>query len=591
MSQATSTVVHAMKRLAMAEERTSDAQLLRAYADNHDEEAFLHLMRRHGPMVLGVCRRWLGSSPDAEDAFQTTFIVLSQKAARIKDNLPGWLHQVAQRTARKVLRHRSQVISTDCDRRAQDDLDIEHVEWRDLRRALDEELERLPSRERSSIVLCLVEGLTRDEAAERLGVSVRTVDRSLQRGRASLRGRLQRRGLALLTATLLPTEGLVASVPLRLSEATLREAIKAAPPKLIGILSAFGLNLFGILATTMIVVSGMFVGEMIGDGDEPAEKPFSPEKLLVMAPTIRNPTPPDPWGKKIAPSSRLAIDYLKSVQANDGTWEDGSAITLAQPGGQTALISLALLESGVKASDPVLEKSVKYLRQLPLKHTYVVSLNTQLLCLTGDREDKDHLQKQVDWLLKAQQRNKGKLEGWSYSDQPGRGDFSNTQYAITALTAAHRSGIKIEEKLLQELQELLLETQLKNGGWAYTPQSPATHTMTCSSMFCLRMVDECLGDKRTSVDAMKKGWVWLEKNYVIENNPTTFYNLDVLSRLGRVTSTTSIKDHNWFQEGFDFITANQAKQGAIRLNGASLDSNPKLSTPLALRFYANRIRN
>src|SRR5689334_25252263 len=108
----------------------TDAELLGRYARERDEEAFALLLRRHGPMVLGVCRRALGPSPDADDAFQATFIALSRNARRIKERVPGWLFRVAVRTSRRALRRADRArASTD---RADSADDLAAVEWREV---------------------------------------------------------------------------------------------------------------------------------------------------------------------------------------------------------------------------------------------------------------------------------------------------------------------------------------------------------------------------------------------------------------------------------------------------------------------------
>src|SRR5262245_35315620 len=89
---------------AGAAEPTTDAQLLRRFACDGDEAAFADLVTRHGPLVLSVCRRVLGTLQDAEDAFQATFLVLARKAGAIQNPglLGNWLYGVASRIARKA---------------------------------------------------------------------------------------------------------------------------------------------------------------------------------------------------------------------------------------------------------------------------------------------------------------------------------------------------------------------------------------------------------------------------------------------------------------------------------------------------------
>src|SRR5207253_1955030 len=82
----------------------SDGELLGRFVAARDEAAFETLVHRHGPMVLGLCRRVLGNGHDAEDAFQATFLILARKATSVvkRDEVGSWLFAVAQRTAREA---------------------------------------------------------------------------------------------------------------------------------------------------------------------------------------------------------------------------------------------------------------------------------------------------------------------------------------------------------------------------------------------------------------------------------------------------------------------------------------------------------
>jgi RNA polymerase sigma factor (sigma-70 family) len=182
-----------------------DDQLLERFTVERDQTAFAVLVRRHGPMVLNVCRRVLHHAADAEDAFQATFLVLARKADAIgkRQALAAWLHRVAYRLAlraRKQASTRRQLEQHSVGRLGSDPLDA--LTGRELLTVLDEELLSLPAAYQGPLILCYLEERTREEAARQLGLSMGTLKRRLELGRASLRRRLERRGLALPAAFL-----------------------------------------------------------------------------------------------------------------------------------------------------------------------------------------------------------------------------------------------------------------------------------------------------------------------------------------------------------------------------------------------------
>ena len=185
---------------APADDRRLDAELIDRFVAADDDGAFARLVERHGPLVLGVCRRVLRHHHDAEDAFQATFLVLARKARHIRRRaaLTAWLYRVAY--------HLSVKLRGSAGRRRQSERQPppvaqppaeDPVAWGDLRLALDEELGRLPDRYRVPLLLCCLAGRPRDEAAARLGWTLGTLKMQLERGRQLLRTRLARRGLTL----------------------------------------------------------------------------------------------------------------------------------------------------------------------------------------------------------------------------------------------------------------------------------------------------------------------------------------------------------------------------------------------------------
>src|SRR6516164_2154989 len=208
----------------------ADAQLLELFGAQRDEGAFATLVKRYGPLVLGVCRRVLCHEQDAEDAFQATFLVLVRNARSIRksESVGSWLYGVASRIARRAKEVRA--------RRAVQEVDLPNIAApescpdslvRDLRPVLDEEVNRLPPKYRLPFVLCHVEGKTNEQAARELGCPVGTVLSRLARARGRLRARLNRRGLAaranLLAAAL--AEALACpAVPAHMANSTAKAA-------------------------------------------------------------------------------------------------------------------------------------------------------------------------------------------------------------------------------------------------------------------------------------------------------------------------------------------------------------------------------
>ena len=189
-------------RFAAAENTNhlADAELLGRFLAQRDEAAFEALVRRHGPMVWGICRRLLRDEHAAEDAFQAVFLVLVRSAASIRKqaSIASWLHGVARRLALKANARANR--QRECESRVEQKASLDPADEVTLREAqaiLDEELARLPEKYRDPIILCCLEGLARDEAAARLGWSATTLKSRLEEARDLLRKRLTRRGLTL----------------------------------------------------------------------------------------------------------------------------------------------------------------------------------------------------------------------------------------------------------------------------------------------------------------------------------------------------------------------------------------------------------
>jgi RNA polymerase sigma factor (sigma-70 family) len=214
-----------------------DGELLERFASQRDEAAFTALMRRHGPMVLGVCRRVLHDSHDADDAFQATFLVLVRKAGSLRrpELLANWLYGVAYRTAMDARsaalrrqKHERQAMKIPVLEESSEPV------WRELRPVLDAELSCLPEKYRVPLVLCYLEGKTKEQAAKELGWPEGTVSGRLARARDLLRTRLERRGVTLpagVLATVLAQNAAEAMVPAALMLSTTKAALIIAASK------------------------------------------------------------------------------------------------------------------------------------------------------------------------------------------------------------------------------------------------------------------------------------------------------------------------------------------------------------------------
>ncbi len=194
-------LVHGLRRTVEAYrlDGSTDAELLERFRTTADPAAFEAIVRRHGGRVLAACHKVLADPADVEDTFQATFIVLLKNAHSIRQqqSLGGWLYGVAHRTAlqaRVRAARRSRIEANTTAREGAEPLDLS---WREACAVLHEELDRLPDKYRLPLVLCYLEGKSRDEAASDLGVETGVLRGRLERGRDQLRGRLAKRGITL----------------------------------------------------------------------------------------------------------------------------------------------------------------------------------------------------------------------------------------------------------------------------------------------------------------------------------------------------------------------------------------------------------
>jgi RNA polymerase sigma factor (sigma-70 family) len=296
----------------------SEWQLLERFVNHRDHLAFEALVSLNGPMVLGICRRMLGNSPDVEDAFQATFLVLLKRAGSLgpADSIAAWLHGVAVRVAqqarsaaaRRGLRERAGLtVDVPCD---------DPVIDPELGQILDEEINRLPTKYRSPIVLCYLEGITHEEAARQLQWPLGTVKGRLSRARTLLESRLSRRGVACgaALAVLAARPRAQAAVPGLLLETTCRAAGRAGMgPLSAQFVSTSVAGLVQGVLTTMIIqklklialgvaVSGLFLTGA-GVWARQGAGPGSPSPKPLGRANVRNVAAPAPAAPSSAPAA------------------------------------------------------------------------------------------------------------------------------------------------------------------------------------------------------------------------------------------------------------------------------------------------
>jgi RNA polymerase sigma factor (sigma-70 family) len=319
-----------------------DGDLLHAFVAEHDHDAFTAVVRRHGPMVLGVCRRVLGHLHDAEDAFQATFLLLARKAGSIRKqaSLASWLHGVAQRMANNAHRSATRRRRHEAKAPAAQPTSPERgAAWREVQALLDEEIQRLPQRYRTPFILCILEGHSDAEVARQLGVKEGTVRSWLSRAREMLRNRLAKRGveLPLVLAAVGVSSAPAAVVPGSLVAATVEAAALYATQGVTATASVAalvkGVNqamlLAKLKATTFLVLAVAFAGAGLGGvayqtvGAPDTGKPTKPSPIVQrksqVTPAVKKSEDPDlieirgrvvdPEGKPVAGAAVHVVPY------------------------------------------------------------------------------------------------------------------------------------------------------------------------------------------------------------------------------------------------------------------------------------------
>ncbi|HEY7313767.1 MAG TPA: sigma-70 family RNA polymerase sigma factor, partial [Gemmataceae bacterium] len=289
-------VGHLRSILAHRGQAEDDCELLGRFARTRDDDAFALLMRRHGPMVLGLARRIAGDGQIAEDVFQAAFLLLARKVHTIRcpESLSCWLHGVAHRLALQARRSQAHRREKEAHaRRSSPPTPLDELTAREFLTVLDEELQKLPERYRAPLILCCLEGLSQEEAAKRLGCSAGAVKGRLERGRNQLRLRLVKRGLmlpAVFGGTLLIADS-ARAVPSALIQSTqnaVKNGIGATPAAIALAQEAMRSTIVNRLkalgaAAVLLAVTGGGVGIMGMGAPAAREQPTSGKAVPAVA--------------------------------------------------------------------------------------------------------------------------------------------------------------------------------------------------------------------------------------------------------------------------------------------------------------------
>jgi len=301
------------------------------------------------------------------------------------------------------------------------------------------------------------------------------------------------------------------------------------------------------------------------------------------------------------------INYLKNVQNPDGSWGDWAL----QPGARTSLCTLALLNAGLKPSDPVIQKALANLRKLRPDSTYAVALQTMVFCQAEPLRDLSLIRDNVATLLRIQKQDGPRKGAWGYRAGLGEGDNSNSQFAILALYEADRVGVRFPERNWRLAKTYWEDCQNPDGSWGYYKGVPGTGSMTCAGISSLVICNEvlaqpsvvydpatgrisCCQASEPTGDAVQRGLAWLSRAdvFAVSHNPGSrqwlFYYLYGLERVGRMTGRRFFGQHDWYREGCEQLVLRDppdALSGFWRGTGHA-ENDPLIATSLALLFLS-----
>ncbi len=276
------------------------------------------------------------------------------------------------------------------------------------------------------------------------------------------------------------------------------------------------------------------------------------------------------WGQDLSPQHveqgiEQATRYLKSNQLPDGGWPEFNGTF---PDGVSALVTLALLNSGAAPDQPEIARALQFLSRRELEKTYTVSLQTMVFCAANPNKYANQIRRNAEWLGRAQLAN----GGWSYDLTQSGGDPSNSQFALLALHEAQRSGVanfpmETWRTIFGRAREYWSTLQNRDGSFPYESKGSGRGSMTCAGIASLVIVGDqlaglestsldvlqCCGGEFTEQDRIALGLKWLGDNFSVHSNPghqmAHLYYLYALERVGRLTGRRFIGDSDWYRQG------------------------------------------
>ncbi len=343
--------------------------------------------------------------------------------------------------------------------------------------------------------------------------------------------------------------------------------------------------------------------------------------LATLSCSMNRAEPPSITAGQVRDSIRLASEYLISQQSKTkGNWPEHQG----QPGGVTALCTLALLEAGVSKDHPSIVRAVEHLRSLEPKMTYATSLQTMVFCALGEKRDIPLIRDNVRWLESAQiTRLSDRRHGsWTYSDRDGKGDNSNTQFALLALHEASQAGIAVRKSTWEDALSYWLRCQnAADGSFGYVEGHPPTGSMTCAGISSLIITMEKL-DKFNQDAVVKDGNVqccgegarmdrldmaldWMGRKFDAIQNPVPaefqatlgnthrlyyYYGLERVGRLSgqRFFVNAKGKRRDWYREIAAYLAGAEMQDpltGKFQNVGYG-ERDPRIATAFALLFLS-----